>query len=119
MDEVYQFIHKADVGIALLYPIKNYLTSLPVKAFEYMAAGKPFIMSDFPYWKEMFGECALYADPLNPTEIADKIDKLKNNKTLLSNLGEKGRDLVHSKYSWELEKQKLLNLYKRLLKNAN
>ena len=119
MDEVYRHIQQADVGIALLYPIKNYLTSLPVKAFEYMAAGKPFIMSDFPFWKDMFGDCALFADPFKPTEIAERITELKKNKELLLSLGEKGKALIETKYSWELEQNKLFDLYKRLLNNAN
>ncbi|MCK4638215.1 MAG: glycosyltransferase, partial [Bacteroidales bacterium] len=39
LDEVYGYIKLADIGLAILYPIKNYLTSLPVKTFEYMAFG--------------------------------------------------------------------------------
>lgn len=118
MDEVYHHVQQADVGIALLYPIRNYLTSLPVKAFEYMASGKPFIMSDFPFWKEMFGECALFADPFKPMEIAERITDLKTNKELLSSLGEKGKELIETKYSWEVEQEKLFELYNRILKNA-
>lgn len=52
MDQVYPYIKAADIGIALLYPAKNYVTSLPVKAFEYMACQKPIIMSNFDYWKK-------------------------------------------------------------------
>ena len=115
MDEVYGFIQQADVGIALLYPIKNYLTSLPVKAFEYMAAGKAFIMSDFPFWKEMFGECALFADPFNPDEIAEKVRELVENKELTKKLGARGKELIETKYSWEMEKKGLFELYKRIL----
>ena len=36
-------------GIVTLKPIINYLDSLPVKMFEYMAAGLPVIASDFPF----------------------------------------------------------------------
>jgi glycosyltransferase involved in cell wall biosynthesis len=115
MDEVYGFIQQADVGIALLYPIKNYLTSLPVKAFEYMAAGKAFIMSDFPFWKQMFGECALFADPFKPDEIAGTIEKLMEDKGLLKKLGNMGKELIETKYAWEMEEERLFELYKRVL----
>ncbi|HQU32329.1 MAG: glycosyltransferase family 4 protein [Planctomycetia bacterium] len=115
LNVVYQYMKKADIGISMLYPIKNYLTSLPVKAFEYMACSLPMIMSDFPYWQEIFGECALFADPHNPRDIAERILYLLNNPEKAQELGIKGRQLIESKYSWEAESKRLIRLYEKLL----
>jgi len=114
-EDVYQYIKGSDIGLSLLYPLKNYLNSLPTKAFEYMACSLPIIMSNFPYWKEIFKDCALFADPKNPEDIANKINVLLENEELRKRLGKEGRTLIESKYSWEKESKKLLEIYDRLL----
>ena len=116
LDKVYGYIKLADIGLAILYPLKNYLTSLPVKAFEYMAFGKPIIMSDFKYWKEIFSECALFVDPYNPKQISEKINYLIENKAIREKLGENGKELIKNKYSWEKEEIKLLKFYNNIIK---
>jgi len=115
LEEVYSYIKVADIGISMLYPVKNYVTGLPVKAFEYMACSLPMVMSNFPYWKEIFGECALFADPYNPKEIAEKILYLLDNSDKAKRLGNNGRKLVEKKYSWEAEQRRLLDIYERVL----
>lgn len=116
IEEVYGYMKKSDLGIATLYPVKNYLNSLPVKAFEYMACGLPIVMSNFPYWQELFKDCALFADPKDPKDIAERINVLLEDINLRIRLGKAGRDLVEKKYSWEAESTKLLDLYKDLSK---
>ena len=53
-DEVSKYIAKADAGFAMLYPVKNYLTSLPVKAFEYMAMEKTYYNVRFSILEKTF-----------------------------------------------------------------
>lgn len=114
LEEVYSYLKIADIGVSTLHPLKNYLTSLPVKAFEYMAAGIPMILSDFPYWKEVFQECALFADPCSSGEIAEKIRFLLGNKQICENLVSASRKAVESKFSWENESQELIILYSEI-----
>lgn len=114
LSKVYEYIKVADIGVSILYPIENYITSLPVKAFEYMACSLPMVMSDFPYWQETFEKCALFADPYNPKDIADKILYLLDNPDEAKRLGDKGRQLTEEKYNWEAESKKLVGLYEEL-----
>jgi len=86
---VYQYMKVADIGISMLFPIKNYLTSLPIKVFEYMTCSLPVVMSDFPYWKKMFGECALFVNPCDPKDIAEKILYLLDNPKEAKQKGQK------------------------------
>jgi len=116
LGEVYKYTKRADVGISILYPVKNYLTSMPVKAYEYMFCALPMVMSDFPCWQETFGECALFADPYNPKDIADKILYLLDNPDKAKQLGDRGKQLTEEKYSWEVESKKLVELYEKMLK---
>jgi len=114
LDEIYILLKRSNVGLATLYPIKNYLTSFPVKAFEYMACSLPIVMSDFSYWKEIFKDCALFANPKNPEDIAKKISILLNDGNLRETLGKNGRKMVENGCSWEAESVELLTMYKRL-----
>jgi glycosyltransferase involved in cell wall biosynthesis len=116
LEDLYPWMKASDLGIIMLWPETNYLTSLPVKVFEYMACSLPVLASDFPFWRKTFGECAVFSDPLSAEDIAAKMNELLNDKNRMKELGEKGRGLVREKYSWESEAEKLFALYDRLLK---
>jgi len=115
LEKVYSYMKVADIGISILYPVKNYINSLPIKAFEYMACSLPMVMSGFPYWQKIFGECALFVDPYNPKDIADKILYLLDHPEKAKRLGRRGRELIEEKYSWEMEQGKLLQIYEKVL----
>ena len=55
-------------GLVTLHPTPAYRVALPVKMFEYMAAGLPVIASDFPLWREIIegAECGLWWTPSTP-----------------------------------------------------
>ena len=113
--EVYRFLKSAEIGLVTLHPQRNYLVSLPVKAFEYMACSLPMVMSDFPYWRNTFEGAALFVDPQDPQAIADAIQYLLTHPEEARRLGETGRRLVEERYSWERESRKLLAFYQRIL----
>ena len=114
LEEVFQYMKIADIGISTLYPVKNYLISLPIKVFEYMACSLPMVMSNFPYWQKIFGDCALFVNPYDSKDIAEKILYLLDNPNEEKKLGKKGRKLIEEKYSWERESKKLLEMYKNI-----
>ena len=115
LSEVYEYMKGVDIGISILYPIKNYITSLPIKAFEYMACSLPMVMSNFAYWQETFGECALFVNPYDPEDIAEKVLYLLDNPDEAKKLSDEGRGLIEKKYNWEAEQGKLLDVYKKVL----
>ena len=69
---------------------------------------------DFPYWKDIFGDFALFADPNNPEDIAQPILFLMEHKGRAVELVEKERELVETRYNWENESKKLIKLYQRI-----
>jgi glycosyltransferase involved in cell wall biosynthesis len=113
-EEVYAYYHLADIGIALLYPEENYLKSLPVKAFEYMACGLPIIMSDFPYWQKNFQEGAIFVNPFNYTDISKAVLTLLSDNEKRMAMGAAGKKAAFEKFSWQQESQALINAYKEL-----
>jgi len=117
VDDVFAHMKKSDIGVVPFLPVPNHLTTLPNKPFEYMSCRLPVIMSNFLYWREVFGEKVLFADPESPREIAKQINRLLNDPQLRSTFGENGRKLVEDKYSWETEVTKLIETYNQLSSN--
>src|SRR5574344_1083973 len=51
--KINELLGNSMVGLLLLHPLPSYRDSLPVKMFEYMAAGIPMICSDFELWRNI------------------------------------------------------------------
>ena len=111
---------QARAGLALLKPVPNFRTNIPVKVLEYMAAGLPVIASNFDsYWKKIFDEtgAGILVSPDDPSEIASAIRWLFSHPDVAEEMGRRGRNYVFKNCSWEHESTKLVSLYKKLLKN--
>lgn len=115
-DEILDTLSRSKAGLVTLHPVVNYLDALPVKMFEYMAAGLPVIASDIKLWKEIVegNKCGICVDPLNPQEIADAIKYIITHPKEAQEMRKNGRKAVLEKYNWTLEEKKLFNLYKEL-----
>lgn len=113
---VQQAMGRAMAGLVTLHPVVNYLDALPVKMFEYMAAGLPVIASRFPLWQEIVegNQCGLCIDPEDPLAIAAAIDHLCRHPHIARRMGENGRRAVHTTYHWGSEADKLGAFYERL-----
>lgn len=113
-------LSRSVAGVVTLHPIINYLDSLPIKMFEYMAASIPVIASDFPLWREILvsSDCGVCVDPLDPSAIAEAIDKMVGNPRRAFEMGQNGRRLVETKFNWAREEQKLAQFYGSLLSPA-
>ncbi len=112
LSEVYKYMKIATIAVATVYPTKNHTISLLIKLFEYMACSLPMVISNFPYWQKVFGECALFANPYNSKDIANNITYFLNNPNEAEKFSKKGRKLIEEKYNWESESKKLLEIYK-------
>jgi glycosyltransferase involved in cell wall biosynthesis len=117
LENTYSIMKQADIGIINDFPVPNYIESHPNKAYEYMTCRLPIVMSDFVYWKDIFGECAVFVNPMDPKDIAEKIKNLVVNPEYRKKLAWEGRRLIENKYSWESESKNLIGLYKNLLNN--
>lgn len=104
-------------GFVALHPAPNHMESLPIKMFEYMAAGVPVIASNFPVWQRIVEEsgCGFCVDPFDIDAIVECIDFLIENPEEVLRMGEKGREAVISRYNWEAESEKLNNAYEQIL----
>lgn len=105
------------VGLVTLHPTPSYVDSLPVKLFEYMAAGIPLVASNFPIWREIVEEnaCGICVDPFDFHAIGKAIQFLIDNPLESKRMGANGRAAVEDQYNWSKEEGKLSNLYQSLL----
>lgn len=108
---------QAVAGLILLLPTPNYVNSLPIKMFEYMAAGLPFIASNFSLWSEIVNEyhCGLCVSVYDKKNIQKAISFLLEHREEAEQMGKNGRSAVERKYNWKMESIKLLNLYGNML----
>src|SRR5690606_17775650 len=113
---VRSLLNESDVGLVVLHPEPNFLLSYPVKSFEYMQSGLPMIMSDFPLWKSMYNDCAIFVNPLNLEELTQSMKLLMDDEVLRKRLGSKGNERVKEEFSWQSESVKLVELYNKLAK---
>ncbi len=115
-EQVSLMYQKSAIGLCVLQDTPNIYYSLPIKMFEYMAAGLPVICSNFPLWKEIIedNKCGICVDPMNAEMIADSIENLLNSKKELSLMGENGKKAVERSYTWIIEEKKLIALYHKL-----
>ena len=110
---VASILARARVGLVVLEPRPNYLEALPVKLFEYMAAGIPCVASDFPLWREIVTSagCGLLVQPGDPEAIAHAIAWLLEHETEARDMGRRGREAVEGTYNWQSEARTLIELY--------
>lgn len=114
-EEVVQLYRKSSIGLVCLLPTANYLESIPIKLFEYMAAGLPVVASNFPLWAEFVEGCGVLVNPEDPLDIANGVRKILRDPETLKRMGETGRRKFLETYNWEQEFPKLLELYEKLL----
>ncbi|MBD0329629.1 MAG: glycosyltransferase family 4 protein [Thermoleophilia bacterium] len=109
-------LRRASVGLVTLPPLPTHVEALPVKLFEYMAAGLPVVASDFPRWREIVAGagCGVLVDPDDTPAVAAAVDRLLADPEEAERLGANGRGAFEQTYNWDAEGARLLELYARL-----
>lgn len=81
-----------------------------IPVLESFAVGCPVVCSDIGALKEVAGDGALYFDPKNINDIAEKINKLLENKKLKTKLTQNGEKRVKD-FSWKKLAEETLKIY--------
>ena len=109
---------EAVMGLCILKPIENYYYSKPIKVYEYMAAGLPYICSDFPGWRKVAEEsnAGICVDPEDIQAVREAIISLLNDREKGQQMGRQGREYVIRHCNWGNEEKNLLLLYETIAK---
>jgi len=115
--EIVEIFSESILGLCVLHPTSTHIESLPIKLFEYMAAGLPVLASNIASWMKImtFSQCGITVDPLNITEIANGITWFVQNDKKANAMGLAGRKAVNEYYSWEAEAERLVDRYQQII----
>ena len=118
-NEVLELYSECHLGVVVDLPTGNNIEGLPIKMFEFMQAGLPFITSNYPLRKKILSEyrCGILVEPGNIQELREAIMKIYNDKELQRVLSNNGVRAVREKYNWEHEATKLISVYKEVFRN--
>jgi glycosyltransferase involved in cell wall biosynthesis len=92
----------------------SYLEGFGLPVLESLAAGCPIVCSDIPAFREIASDAAVYCDPANIEDIAEKIIRLYNNGDERISLVSKGIERA-SEFSWSTSAEKLLAILNPIL----
>lgn len=112
----FAYVTAADLGLIYIRDVGDHSQTDPNKLYEYMTFSKPFIASDFDYWRNRLQDfnAGVFVTPEMPELLAEAVCKLINEKEHLSHMGENGQLFVKSN-NWEREFIKLANLYSEIV----
>lgn len=115
LNELTPLLCECGIGTCTLLDKGQYkhIDVLPTKIYDYMVAGLPIIMSNFPYLidfnnKYKVGVCV---DPADPQAIADAINYIVNNPDEARIMGENGCRAVIDEFNWKIQEKELLSIY--------
>jgi glycosyltransferase involved in cell wall biosynthesis len=94
-------------------------TSTYHKVFEYMALGKPVVVSDTRVMARIIKDagCGLLFEPGNSRDLAAKILELTDERLRIE-MGERAMRAVKEKYNWASQGEKLVRLYTEIEEHA-
>lgn len=86
------------------------------KIMEYMALRKPVVQYDLKEGRVSAQGASLYAINNDTNDFAEKINWLLDNEKIRKEMGEYGYQRIINELSWEYEKNKLIDFYKKVLR---
>ncbi len=110
------YILAADIGICPIHKNLHHDTTYANKIFQYMALGKPIIVSNCTSQQDIVekNNCGLVFSDKNAKDFAEKIITLYRQPALRTEMGKNGAQAVKDTYNWDNTAANLIALYKRL-----
>jgi glycosyltransferase involved in cell wall biosynthesis len=95
------YLAAMDVAVAPYPALEDFYFS-PLKLFEYMAMGRPVVVSRVGHVAPVVieGETALQFDPGDRAGLVACLQRLRGDATLCRDLGRKASSLIQSNYTW-------------------
>jgi glycosyltransferase involved in cell wall biosynthesis len=113
LEEMMLRLRRSDVCVIPHRVNRHTNTTIPHKLFQYMALGKPVIATPAAPIKRIVEEtaCGIIVPDGSAEEMAKAIVSLTDRR-LSARIGESGRKAVETRYHWEGDSQRLIELYR-------
>ena len=118
--EMGQVMRAANCCVAILKPIEMYQTTYPNKVFDYMAAGKAIVLVIDGVIRQVVEEaqCGIFAQPGDPTAIANAIQILYRHPEQCNKMGLNGRVYVERYFNRQETARQLMEVFQKVKKNG-
>ena len=114
--DLHSYTCSADLGLCVIKKTgKSFFYSIPNKLFEYLMAGLPVLVSNFPEMQAMVGKAGAgdAVDPMDVAAIRRSICGILRDESKLRAYSEAALRAAR-RYNWERESGKLIQLYATL-----
>lgn len=110
------YILAADVCLSPLTRNPHHDTTYANKIFQYMAMGRPLLVSDSTAQANVVEQegCGLVYPAEDNTAMADAIRQLYNQPVTRSKMGERASEAVQQRWNWEETSRELIHMYQQL-----
>jgi glycosyltransferase involved in cell wall biosynthesis len=114
---VKDILREARTGVVPLPDVPKFRVNVPMKLFEYLAAGVPAVASDLPATRALLdgSDAAVLVPPGDHAGFADALAGLLRDPGQAAALARRGREAVDDRFHWEREERTLLRVYAGLL----
>ena len=114
--EVDRLVRSATVCVVPTVDTPSARYTSPLKLFEYMACGRPVIISDLPPVREVVEDeqTALLVPPSDAGKLAEALRRLLGDKVLATRMTRRASEVV-SKYSWAQRAESLERLFQAVV----
>ena len=109
-EDVFSYLGLSEIGVVSY--VHNPLTevAIPNKVFEFAALSKPLIIARLDALESVFRNSALFYQPENAKDLANKILQLYQDKELMTDLSGKAQE-VYESCKWDIMKERLYDTY--------
>ena len=110
------YISGADVCISPLKRNKHHDTTYANKIFQYMALGKPLVVSDCTAQADVINKakCGLVHEAANAQSLADCIYAIYQDKNMAQKFGEAGKRALENEFDYSASMHELATLYSKI-----
>jgi len=106
---VQSIMAESHVGLIPHYATNAWNATIPNKLFDYMAIGKPVIVSSARPTRRIVEEtqCGMVFQDRDPGSLAETILAMSK-RSVREDLGKRGKAAVHERFNWTVDEQRLL-----------
>lgn len=110
------YLMASDIGISPIHKNLHHDTTYANKIFQYMAFGKPVIVSNCTAQENLVKkyQCGLVFRDRDAIDFSEKIISLYSDRDLYARLSANAREAIHSHLNWDILSTELIKLYREL-----